>query len=408
MASVKVILRKEVKNDGTSPLAIRITKNRKSSYIYLEYSVKEKDWDKNAQRVKRSHSNSTRLNNFILTKLTEANSKALETEAGNNNVSSKAVSEKIKPKHKNTFLSFAQTYLETLKNNGKYNRYTPDKSRINRFSDFLQLNGLGSDIAFTEITPQLIKRFQTYLKGLKISERTIVNYLIVIRTIFNQAIDAELVDRKYYPFGKGKIVIKTPETIKIGLTAEEVKHLEEVKLPDGSFENHCRNLWLFSFYFAGMRISDVFRVKWSDIQNDRLHYAMGKNNKVGSLKIPDKALSIIEQYRADKQHKNDFIFPDLKDVSDKEDKFLMQRRIINMTSRVDKALRNKVASAAHIDKKLTMHIARHTFGNLSGDKIPLQMLQKLYRHSSITTTIGYQANFIHKDADDALESVISI
>lgn len=408
MASVKVILRKEVKKDGTSPLAIRITKNRKSSYIYLEYSVKEKDWDKNTQRVKRSHPNSRRLNNFILTKLAEANSKALETETENKNVSSKLVSEKIKPRHNNTFLGFAQTYLDTLKNNGKYNRYTPDKSRINRFADFLQLNGLGSDIAFTEITPQLVKRFQAYLKSLKISERTVVNYLIVIRTIFNQAIDSELVDRKYYPFGKGKVVIKTPETIKIGLTAEEVKRLEDVKLPEGSFENHCRNLWLFSFYFAGMRISDVFRIKWSDIQNDRLHYAMGKNNKVGSLKMPDKALSIIEQYRADKQRKNDFIFPDLKDVSDKEDKFLMQRRIINMTSRVDKALRNKVAPAANIDKKLTMHIARHTFGNLSGDKIPLQMLQKLYRHSSITTTIGYQANFIHKDADDALESVISI
>lgn len=34
------------------------------------------------------------------------------------------------------------------------------------------------------------------------------------------------------------------------------------------------------------------------------------------------------------------------------------------------------------------------------------MLQKLYRHSSITTTIGYQANFIHKDTDEALNAVI--
>lgn len=51
-------------------------------------------------------------------------------------------------------------------------------------------------------------------------------------------------------------------------------------------------------------------------------------------------------------------------------------------------------------------ITRHTFGNLSNDKIPIQMLQKLYRHSSIATTIGYQANFMHKDADDALDAVI--
>lgn len=243
---------------------------------------------------------------------------------------------------------------------------------------------------------------------MEISERTIVNYLIVIRTIFNQAIDAELVDRKYYPYGKGKIIIKTPETIKVGLTAEEVKRLEDAELPSGTFEDHCRNLWLFSFYFAGMRISDVYRIKWSDIQNGRLHYAMAKNNKVGSLKIPEKALVLINQYKEQKRSKHDFIFPDLKDVEDVNDNFLLQRRIINITSRADKTLRKIVAPAANIDKKLTMHIARHTLGNLSGDKIPLQMLQKLYRHSSITTTIGYQANFIHKDADDALDSVVSL
>lgn len=53
-----------------------------------------------------------------------------------------------------------------------------------------------------------------------------------------------------------------------------------------------------------------------------------------------------------------------------------------------------------------MHISRHTFGNLSGDEIPLQMLQKLYRHTSITTTINYQSSFIYKDADEALDRVI--
>lgn len=54
-----------------------------------------------------------------------------------------------------------------------------------------------------------------------------------------------------------------------------------------------------------------------------------------------------------------------------------------------------------------MHIARHSFGNISGDKIPIQMLQKLYRHSSVTTTILYQSNFMQKDTDAALEKVLN-
>ena len=68
----------------------------------------------------------------------------------------------------------------------------------------------------------------------------------------------------------------------------------------------------------------------------------------------------------------------------------------------------KICNKLELYKPLTMHIARHVFGNISGEKIPLKMLQKLYWHSSITTTIGYQSNFIHKDADDALEAVIGL
>jgi len=54
-----------------------------------------------------------------------------------------------------------------------------------------------------------------------------------------------------------------------------------------------------------------------------------------------------------------------------------------------------------------MNIARHTFGSLSGDKIPIQMLQKLYRHTVFTTTINFQKAFIFKDADDALNAVLN-
>lgn len=66
-----------------------------------------------------------------------------------------------------------------------------------------------------------------------------------------------------------------------------------------------------------------------------------------------------------------------------------------------------IAEKAKIDKKLTMHIARHSCGTIAGDKIPIQMLQKLYRHSSLMTAINYQANFMHRATDHALEKVIN-
>jgi integrase/recombinase XerD len=403
MATVKIVLRKKQNKDGLFPLALRITKDRRTSFIHTGYSIKEKDWDSVSQRVKKSHTNSTRLNNFLIKKLSDANNSSLELETQKTDVSSHAVKQRIKPSRGITFFPQAELYLENLKQSGKYNRYTADKPRIKHFKEFLQ----GKEIAFSDISPAVLEQFKIYLKGTSgLSERSIINHYVVIRSVFSQVIKAEIIDRKYYPFGKDKIRIKFPDSIKLGLTIEEVKRLEDVELPIGSTEHHARNLWLFSFYLAGMRISDVLRLRWTDIQDDRLYYAMGKNSKGGSLKMPEKAAKIITQYESQRTKKGDYIFPELKAVDKEANAFIMQRTIAFATSRLDKFLRKNVAPAAAIEKKLTMHIARHTFGNISGDKIPIQMLQKLYRHSSITTTIGYQANFMFKDADEALDSVV--
>jgi site-specific recombinase XerD len=76
------------------------------------------------------------------------------------------------------------------------------------------------------------------------------------------------------------------------------------------------------------------------------------------------------------------------------------------TKRFNKHLKN-LAQELGIDKNLSNHISRHSFGNISGERIHPLMLQKLYRNSDLKTTINYQANFINKEADDALDAVLN-
>lgn len=113
---------------------------------------------------------------------------------------------------------------------------------------------------------------------------------------------------------------------------------------------------------------------------------------------------ILKKYRGDRD-KTNLIFKELRSVPSLDNEFEVQRKTSFANRGFIRQLK-KIAELAEIDKPLSMHISRHTFGNLSGDKIPVQMLQKLYRHSSITTTIGYQANFSNKEADEALEKVL--
>ena len=155
-----------------------------------------------------------------------------------------------------------------------------------------------------------------------------------------------------------------------------------------------------------MRISDVLCLKWNDFNEGRLHYKMGKNSKTLSLKVADKAANILSFYELDKGSQDDFVFPELKnaDLKDAND---VRNKIKNGNKQINIHLK-KVAEKIGLKKPLTMHIARHTFGNISGDRIPLQILQVLYRHSDITTTINYQSNFAHQQADDALDKVLSL
>ena len=311
MASIKAILRKKPNAKGEFPLAIRITKDRKSSFIHTGQYVEQRFWDENQSRVRKSHPNSARLNNLLIQKLAEANDKLLELSTEKTYTSAIAVQQHVKGVLGNrSFFILAKTYLDQLEQEGKHNRVSAEAPMIKHFKEFVKGN-----ILFQEISEGLLKKYQAYLSGTRnVSKRTVINHLVPIRTIFNLAIREGLVDRKFYPFGKGKIVIKFPESVKIGLTQEEVQKLEALELTPGKPTWHARNVWLFCFYLAGMRVSDALRLTWGDIQNDRLFYAMGKNDKAGSLQLPIKAQRILGYYVSDSMSPEQAIFPELRNT----------------------------------------------------------------------------------------------
>jgi FtsZ-interacting cell division protein ZipA len=124
---------------------------------------------------------------------------------------------------------------------------------------------------------------------------------------------------------------------------------------------------IIAFLFRG-----VWRNRTAGIRIFRLRNRLScdtKNGKVGSLKVPEQATRILKYYEQFKQSKNDLVFPELKgvDLSDQ-------------------------------------YVTKKTIGFKISD---IQKLQKMYRHSDVKTTINYQQNLIHEDADDALDAVIS-
>jgi len=401
-SNAKITLRKKPNKQGKYPLAIRITKNRQSNYMYIGHYIELKFWDNKNKLVRKSHPNSNQLNNLLISKLVEVNKMLLELQSENNDISSSQIKKKINSSLESiSFFDVANNYLTELENNNKLSRLSSDKVRVKHLLNFTQ----SKQLTFQEIDEKFLNQFIAYLRNkCSLSGRSIVNNLVVIRTLFNKAIKMQIVDQKLYPFGADKIRIKFPETNKVGLTIVEIQKIESLETLSEN-EKHVRNVWLFSFYLAGIRIADVIKIRWSDIYDGRIQYKMNKNSKYLSLKLPDKIFPILDCYIDDKQHDNDFIFPEMKKANFKDAKDVYAKTK-SANWKFNKHLL-RIADKARISKKVTMHIARHSFGNIAGDQIPIQMLQKLYRHSSITTTMAYQANFISRETDKALNKVVS-
>ena len=398
MSSIKAVLRKKANSQKLYPIALRIIKDRKATFIYIGQYIKQIDWDNKNCAVKKSHPDFLYINQLILNKKSEVNKKLIDAEMEINYQSVTAIKSKVLNKKNEDFFLISNYYLNQLKKRKQFHQVDIEKQRLQVFKNFIKKD----TFSLGDFDLRLMKGFENHLSTKrKLAKRTIANYMITIRTILNIAISDFSIKNVSYPFGRGKYQIRFPESVKIGLTIEEIKILENIKDLTMA-QQYALNAWLLSFYFAGIRVSDVLFLKWKDFLDNRLHYRMGKNKKLVSLKIPNKVKGILSQL--EKNEETVYLFKELEGVDLDDDRYL-KTRIKTATRNFNRRLK-MVADKAGIDKKLTMHIARHSFGNISGDKITIQMLQKLYRHSSITTTILYQSNFMQQDIDDALDKVV--
>jgi len=397
MATVKIILKKNKINlQGEAPLYIRIIKNRKTKFISLGVKVLIKDWNEKQFKVRKSHPNSQRLNNFIAHKVAEAEGVALEMETNSKYVSPKSIKQNIMGTSPDSFLKYFEKYIETLKKNGKVGTLDKSKSVYSKLCTYLGNN----DLAFDEMTVTFLKNYEIYLADkLGNSINTIHSNIKIFRKLINDAINEDLFPSEKNPFIKHKLKIE--KTTKEFLTEEEIKRIEDLVLDNSSMRNHHRNIYIFATYAGGLRISDIFQLKWLDYDNERILMTTQKTKSTISVKLPRKAREIISLYKKEDYNQEDYIFPFLKNNIEYSETALF-RAISSHTAYTNKDLK-KIAKLAEIDKNIHFHTSRHTFATRALKKgMRIEYVSRLLGHSSIKTTQVY-AKIVNQDLDDAMD-----
>lgn len=222
--------------------------------------------------------------------------------------------------------------------------------------------------AVVQITTADIRQYLAQDKGWKMS--TVDTKLSILKTFFGWLVREEFLLRdpttKINPPRKEK---RLPQ----GLSIEELELIRE------SCESLRERALIEVFYSTGCRLSELANMKIADINKQSMSMnVIGKGNKERVVYLSFKALYHLKKYLNSRTDDCESLFITLRKPYRAVGNRAIQREISKIESRVS------------ISKKLTPHVMRHTFAQLSMDAgIELADLQHLMGHSNPSTTLVY-------------------
>jgi integrase len=226
----------------------------------------------------------------------------------------------------------------------------------------LDLSGIGP-IPLAAITVQDCIRFRKYLLSSKMHQGSSSTNMSRFRTMLKKAFRDGVMKEDLRELFDG---VKATRKRKIEyLTQEELDRL--LSTPTGS---GCRRPFAFGC-LTGLRYSDLEALVWESIIDHKdgtseIRYQVIKTSKHHTLPIGAQARRILGDRGSGK------VFREIP-----------TQRAYNLGLSI-------WASKAGINKRITSHVARHTFATLSMSKgVPLGVLRDLLAHSSVTETEIY-------------------
>lgn len=399
MVSVKIIYRTDkVNKSNEHPLYLRIIKNRKPKYLSLGIYLKPELWDKENKRVRKSHPNSQRLNNYIALKTSEAQGVAIEMETTDKYAPLGKIKAEIMGKCSQSFFKYADKYIEELNLHNRIGTHRKFKAIIGKMKEFMK----GRDLLFEEITVSWLKSYEQHLRTMEKPNKTntINSNFRTIRVIINLAINEEIIGDDKNPFKRFKL--HTEQVKKNYLTDEELMMLELAPLDKNSMKDIHRNMFVFSAYAGGLRISDILVLKWENYDGERILMQTKKTSSMVSIKLPDKAQEILKIYQREGVKPEEFIFPILSNDVDYSDPTLLFNAISSATAYTNDDLK-EIGQSVRLEKRISFHSARHTFATRALMKgVRIEYVSKLLGHANIATTQIY-AKIVNEELDKAME-----
>lgn len=351
-----VIVPSRANADGTHTIRLKITNVNTTRYILTKYKVGSEKQFQNGKVVK--HPQAASINQKLSIMLGEyetllsimAAPRATATEIKNFLEQPRFVGELVR--------DYAEKYIGELRENGQ-DSYAKNMEYTLKYL----LECFGKNIVLSAFNANTVKIWEKWLAKMGYSPTTINIRMSHLKALLNAAVTEGVVEYKIFPFRGYKMPQKNIR--EIWITKDELKMLRKAEFTGVSARRHtvARDLFMLSFYFAGINLTDLMDAKLdgNTINFVRKKTAAKKTGEKGvSLTIQPEARAIIDKYITE-AGKLDFGY----NYSQYE----------QFRSFVTKGL-NKIGEDLGFEKKLMFYSARKTFvqfGQQLG--IPLYVLE---------------------------------
>ncbi|MCD4665961.1 MAG: site-specific integrase [Bacteroidales bacterium] len=377
------------KQDGTYPVKLRVTYQRRQKYYRAHYSFTEEYYNGLFEPKIRGKKKERKIY------LEEFEKKALKIIESLSEFTFSAFEKKFFSTKEDPFSVFEayEAYIIILSNEGRANTASSYDCSLNSIKSFAKKQQL----KFYDITPEWLKKYERWMEGKGNSPTTTGIYLRCLQALFNSAIAEGDISQSIYPFGKKKYQIPAGRNIKKALNLVEIEKIYCYKAIKGSNKQLARDLWVFSYLCNGINVKDILNLRYEDIDGDQIVFIRSKtkNTSKKELKpvvaiLTKEAKSIIRRWQNKKRDLNNYVFPFLQKGMTAEQELAKVRNTIRMINENIK----KIAVEMGIKKNVTTYTARHSFSTvLKRSGAPIEFISESLGHHDLKTTESYLDSF---------------
>lgn len=405
--SISLVLRKDKMNaHGCFPISVRVTIDRKSRYIPTEVSVPNTYWDQAHQKILDTYPSATVLQLRIDTIKVEWMKKVERLQALGERISFLSLFGKdrtVAPKSSCTVEEYFKKQIDWMTDIGKIG--TAGKYKY--CFELLKKSNC-TKIRFDEVDMSYLRQFETYLikKGNK--NNSIATKFSVFRAVYNKAARERLFTIEDDPFKKFKPGRYWSDTRKRAIKKEDIQRIKSLEIPEdlATFSlSFARDVFLFSYYVAGINFKDIASLRYENLVDGRIYYQRHKTGKELNYLIRPEIKEILERYLLPEKHGSDYVFPILDRT-----KHITEQQIFNREHKVLRQVNDNlkvIAGMANVNCELTTYVARHTFATvLKRSGVSVEIISESLGHSDLATTQIYLDSFENNQIDEAMNNLL--